>query len=146
VSEAGKQFHARIASDTAEVARFRKTFEAFVASQGFDAVSTGEIGLVVNEALANIIRHAYQDLPGQPIEIDACVEQGRLDVAVRDWGSGVVPRVIDESEKDPHTPGGLGLPCMKKMTDRLEFVPQPDGMLLKLSRARTRKPKDVKHA
>jgi serine/threonine-protein kinase RsbW len=138
VSAVGDQFHARIASDTAEVARFRKTFEAFVAAHGFDGVATGELGLVVNEALANIIRHAYEGLPGQPIEIDARVHEGVLHVSIRDWGNGVVPRIVDESEKDPHTPGGLGLPCMKKMTDALAFVPQRDGMLLKLSRARHR--------
>lgn len=138
MSEAREQFHARIASDTAEVARFRKTFEAFVAAHGFDTVATGEIGLVVNEALANIIRHAYDDLPGQPIEVDATVDGDRLEVGIRDWGNGVMPRVVDESEKDPNTPGGLGLPCMKKMTDRLEFIPQPDGMLLKLFRSRHR--------
>lgn len=133
-----EQFHARITSDTAEVARLRKTFETFLTSQGFDSRCVEEIGLVLNEALANIIRHAYLDQTDQPIEIDAWCDPNGLHLALRDWGIGVVPRIKDECEKDPHVPGGLGIPCMKKMTDSLQFIPQPDGMLLKMFRSRHR--------
>lgn len=129
-------FHARITSDPAEVANLRKTFEAFVASHQFDTHTAGQIGLVVNEALANIIRHAYKGKTDQPIEITARIEDDGIGIDFRDWGNGVVPRVVDEKEKDPHTPGGLGLPCMKKMTTSLIFIPQSDGMILKLFRAR----------
>ncbi len=132
----GAHFHACITSDPAEVANLRKTFERFVASHDFDTESADQIGLVINEALANIIRHAYKGRTDQPIEITASVDDKGISIDLRDWGSGVVPRVIDEQEKDPRTPGGLGLPCMKKMTTSLDFIPQPDGMILKLFRAR----------
>jgi serine/threonine-protein kinase RsbW len=129
-------FHAHIRSDPAEVANLRRTFERFVASHDFDTESADQIGLVINEALANIIRHAYKGRTDQPIAIKAGVDDKGIWIELRDWGNGVVPRVIDEREKDPRTPGGLGLPCMKKMTTALDFIPQPDGMILKLFRAR----------
>ncbi len=134
MTESVDQFHARITSDTADVARIRKTFEAFLAVHGFDAKNTGEIGLVLNEALANVIRHAYEGMPDQPIEITASADSNGVSIEIRDWGKGIVPIIVDEHQKDPHKPGGLGLPCMKKMMTSLAFIAQPDGMLLKLHR------------
>ena len=127
--------HRRLTSDTADVAPARKAIETFAAGQGFDPVAAGEIGLVLNEALANIIRHAYGGKAGQPVEMRATMNGPVLEIAVRDWGNGKLPDLTREKrEQDLLTPGGLGLLCLKKMMDEVEFVPQPDGMMLKMRR------------
>jgi serine/threonine-protein kinase RsbW len=127
--------HRRLTSDTAQVGPTRRAIEDFAAEQGFDDVAAGEIGLVVNEALANIIRHAYAGASGEPVELQAAMVGPLLEIRLRDWGNGKIPDLTREKcEQDLLIPGGLGLLCLKKMMDEIEFVPQPDGMMLKMRR------------
>src|SRR3954464_6628241 len=59
-----------INSDPTNLAAARTTVEQFAQSQGdFDDKAVNEIGLVVNEALANVMRHAYRGATDQPIRI-----------------------------------------------------------------------------
>jgi serine/threonine-protein kinase RsbW len=125
----------RITSDPANLAPTRFAVETMARAAGFDPRAVDEIGLVVNEALANVIRHAYQGAPGRPIEVQADVVDGEFRLCIRDWGSGKAPAELPECKDDPMKPGGLGLICLRQMMDEAQFVPQPDGMLLKLRRA-----------
>jgi serine/threonine-protein kinase RsbW len=129
----------KITSDTAKVAPTRRAIENFASQGGFDEVAVHQIGLVVNEALANVIRHAYGGVNDQPIVVTAECRRAagaaadshvrQICVTIRDWGKGNVP--ADRTKpRDPLMPGGIGMICMKQMMDRVEFVPQPDGMLL----------------
>ena len=128
--------HWRIMSAPAEIAPVRRELEALCAAAGFDECAVGEIGLSVNEALANVIRHAYNDQHDQPIEIRAKFDPRRreLTVTIRDWGSGVNPDQLKPPPDDPLRPGGLGLMCLRRLMRPLVFTPQPDGMLLTMTR------------
>src|SRR5215210_8634306 len=81
----------KITSDPANVAEARRAIEMFAAQCGFDDTARGEIGLVVNEALANVIRHAYQGKTDQPIELRAQKTPDGIAIEMRDWGNGVNP-------------------------------------------------------
>lgn len=136
-TDAGGAMFVRTTSDTSELAGVRRQVEAFCAANGFDERACGEVGLCVNEAMANVIRHAYRGKPGQPIELTATVADGVLRVAMRDWGEGQPPPGALPTEKaDPLEPGGLGLICLGRLLDRVTFTPQPKGMLLELLRRR----------
>jgi serine/threonine-protein kinase RsbW len=127
----------RIQSDAADVPAARHAVESFYESHGFDKQACEDVGLCVNEALANIIRHAYQEQPSRPIQIDAALStDGELTLRIRDWGSGVNPAELPPSpaSSDPLTPGGLGMICLRQMMDEVVFTPQRDGMLLEMKR------------
>jgi anti-sigma regulatory factor (Ser/Thr protein kinase) len=129
-------------SDAAHLATVRTAIESLCTEGGFDAKSTGEIGLVVNEAIANIIRHAYGSAENLPIHIKAQIKgtgpESEFEVTLRDWGNGKCPsELINPKSPDPLTPGGLGLICMHKMMDQVLFTPQSRGMLLTMRRKRT---------
>ena len=128
----------KIHSDPANVAEARRAIEMFCAQCGFDETSRGEIGLVVNEALANVIRHAYQGAIDKPIELSAEKTDEGIKINLRDWGVGVNPFDLPAKKRDPLKPGGVGLICMRQMMDDVEFQKQPDGMLLSMSRSRIR--------
>src|SRR3954453_3957292 len=81
----------KVASDPANLAGVRKAVESYARTIGFDEKSIGEIGLCVNEAVANIIRPAYAGKTDRPVEIKADFERGRLVIALQDWGNGVGP-------------------------------------------------------
>jgi serine/threonine-protein kinase RsbW len=131
-----------INSDPATLAPARHAVEELALSGGFDAVACGEIALCVNEAIANVIRHAYDGATGRPIELSAELKDDAIHIRIRDWGNGVNPETLPAKPRDPLTPGGLGLICLRSMMDRVVFTPQPDGMLLEMSRARKRRSAD----
>jgi sigma-B regulation protein RsbU (phosphoserine phosphatase) len=123
----------RITSDPANLAPSRRDVEAFAARCGFDATSSGEIGLCVNEAMANITRHAYGGAGDRPVHLDADFDRGVLRVKLRDWGCGKLPPP-QPVPKNPLEPGGIGMVCLRKLMDSTTFTPQPDGMLLTMER------------
>lgn len=124
----------RIESDPANVALVRQAVEKLCARSGFATRVCDDVGLCVNEALANVIRHAYAGAIDKPIDISATIEADVLHVTIRDWGNGVVPPRESPVANEPLTPGGLGLICLHQMMDSVTFTPQPDGMLLKMTK------------
>jgi serine/threonine-protein kinase RsbW len=128
----------RIKSDPAELAPTRVAIEKLCTECSFGSRDCEEIGLVVNEALANVIRHAYDGQNDRPIEVTASVERDVAKVEIRDWGKGVNPDDLPPSPaaSNPLVPGGLGLVCMRRMMDSVVFIPQPDGMLLRMTRTK----------
>ncbi|MDB5294333.1 MAG: putative anti-sigma regulatory factor, serine/threonine protein kinase [Phycisphaerales bacterium] len=133
--------HLRVTSEPAEIAGVRKAAEAYATAAGFDDAAVAEIGLVVNEAMANVIRHAYGNAPGRPIEFDADLTPDAdptLRLRLRDWGTGRMPG--RGRGYIPGVPGGLGLVCLREMTNGVEYEPQPGGgMLLTLTKRRGRR-------
>jgi anti-sigma regulatory factor (Ser/Thr protein kinase) len=124
--------HLRILSDTAYLAPVRHSVEAFCTHAGFDAKSTGEIGLCVNEAMANIFKHAYGGAKDMPVELAAKFDGNAITIRLRDWGPGFAPP--SEPKHDPLTPGGVGMICLKKLLDECTFTRLADGMALTMTR------------
>jgi serine/threonine-protein kinase RsbW len=127
-----------IQSHPANLAEARRAVEAFAGKYGFDEAATGDIGLVVNEALANVIRHAYRGVTDRPIIIRAEAADDTLKISIRDWGNGVNPQDQPPREHDPLTPGGVGMICLRRLMDEVVFTRQPDGMLLSMTRRKNR--------
>lgn len=135
-------------SDPQHIGPARISIEKLCAAAGFEKAACEEVGLVVNEALANVIRHAYENKRDKPIELTARVGPMGLEFAIRDWGNGKHPLNAAREKgastgaaKAPGTveelkPGGLGLVCMRSLMDEVVFEPQPDGMLLRMRRRR----------
>lgn len=83
----------------------------------------------VDEALANVIRHAYEGRAGRPIEITcrrllpkprARNTQG-LEIVLSDSGIPVDPKKLQGRRLEEIRPGGLGLHFMKQSMDVVEF-------------------------
>jgi anti-sigma regulatory factor (Ser/Thr protein kinase) len=125
--------HLRVLSDATFLAPVRKSVEAFCSRCGFDTAAVGEIGLCLNEAMANITRHAYGGASDKPVEVDVDFDGAAVVVKVRDWGSGRKPPT--EPQHDPLKPGGIGIVCLKTLLDGFAFTQLPDGMLLTMKRS-----------
>jgi serine/threonine-protein kinase RsbW len=125
----------KIDSHPANLASTRRAIEAFGGGCGFEKSVIEDIGLCVNEALANIMRHAYSGATDKPIVIGALCVPDAITITIRDWGSGIDPQSLPASKCDPLTPGGLGLVCLRQLMDEVVFTPQPGGgMLLTMTR------------
>lgn len=124
-----------ITSDPANLADARRAVESLCGRCGLDDAATAEVGLCVNEALANVIRHAYGGATDRPIEIEADGAGGEVSVRIRDWGNGVDPSSLPPRRRDPMKPGGLGLICLEEMMDEVRWHRQPDaGVLLVMTK------------
>jgi anti-sigma regulatory factor (Ser/Thr protein kinase) len=121
-----------INSDPANLRPVRKQIEALAEAGGLPREACEAVGLVINEALANVIRHGYNGATDQPIAISAEVADGQIRLQIRDWAKPFDPAYLPQAPRDHLKPGGLGLICMRKLMDEAEFVPLADGMLLKL--------------
>lgn len=126
-----------LTSDPVQIAPARKAVEAFAQQVGMSEAAIADVGLCLNEALANVIRHAYANVPDKPIVIRAEYKDdagesggGELTVSIRDWGSGRNPAEQKPRPHDPLQPGGLGLICLRSLMDRVAYEPQPDGGML----------------
>ena len=132
-SAAAPRLRLNVTSDPANLATVRRACEQFCLDCGLDATAAGEVGLCVNEAMANVTRHAYGGATDRPVAVSGWCDRGTVHITIRDWGTGVVP---PPPVYDPKTPGGLGMVCLRKLMDECVYTPQPDGMLLTLSRSK----------
>jgi anti-sigma regulatory factor (Ser/Thr protein kinase) len=132
VPSAPGRLRLNVTSDPANLAAVRHACEAFCVQCGLDAAGAGDVGLCVNEAMANVIRHAYFGATDRPVDVNGWCDEAAVYVSVRDWGSGQVPKL--RSKRDPLTPGGLGMVCLRELLDDVVYEPQPDGMLLTMTK------------
>lgn len=133
----GGPLRIEVQSDPARLADVRRAVEAYAVRAGLGEAAAGDVGLTVNEALANVIRHAYDGRHDRPVVVTADSDPARLTVTIRDWGNGVNPQDLPRPPRDPTTPGGLGLICLRELMDNVAYAPQPDGgMLLTMTKLR----------
>jgi anti-sigma regulatory factor (Ser/Thr protein kinase) len=131
----GNRFELKIASDPANLREVRHRIETFAEAAGMPKQACDELGLVANEAMANIIRHGYGGAKDQPMLITAEVVKveangNAVKLSIRDWAQPFDPASLPRSKTDPLKPGGLGLVCMRKLMDDVQFARLSDGMLL----------------
>jgi anti-sigma regulatory factor (Ser/Thr protein kinase) len=141
--QTGGRLVLNVTSDPANLAPVRRACEAFCRSNGLDEAAVNDVGLCLNEAMANITRHAYGGAEDQPVAVtaqatvgDGSGEGAGVTITVRDWGTGVNPFALPQKERDPEEPGGLGLVCLRKLLDDVRFDRQGDGMLLTMVKRR----------
>jgi anti-sigma regulatory factor (Ser/Thr protein kinase) len=98
---------------------------------GFDDETAGAVVLSVDEALTNVIRHAYKGAADRPIEVEIEVLNGNgpggLAIRLRDYGQWVDPETIKSRDLKDVRPGGLGVHIMKECMDSVSFAPADGG-------------------
>ena len=101
------------------VAVVRHAFGGLGDALDIDDSVLADVKLAVTEACTNVVVHAYPGGDG-PMEIAAALRDGRLAIAVRDEGRGMLPR--------PDSPGlGLGLPLIATPAEALELGRSDDA-------------------
>jgi len=109
----------------------RAAVDALCEILGFDEPSRTQVVLSVDEAITNVIRHAYHGAEDQPIEVelaalDASPGPG-LRIRIRDHGRRVDPGQIQSRDLDDIRPGGLGVHIIRESMDHVEYEPAEGG-------------------
>jgi anti-sigma regulatory factor (Ser/Thr protein kinase) len=88
------------------------------------------IRLALTEACANVVRHAYPGDPGM-LDVSVCMEPETVMVVVKDRGVGVG---LDDRREQPESgAGGLGLPLIDMLADRVEVAPRHPGTSIRMT-------------
>ena len=82
----------------------------------------GDIKTAVSEAVTNAIVHAYPDKLGKIVVKARILEDGVLEISVRDWGRGIAD--VEKARQPLYTTGGeersgMGFTIMESFMDRL---------------------------
>lgn len=96
---------------------------------GFSAEECRAVTRAVDEALTNVIRHAYQGKRGKPIELSCrrvedtsdAGRRGGLEIVLEDHGVAADPKKMVGRALDDVRPGGLGLHFIQQSVDHMEY-------------------------
>jgi serine/threonine-protein kinase RsbW len=120
-------FELELAAETDNVPLVRHALRGLLEASGVPEERISDIALAVTEACANAVLHAYPRARGQFEAAADLSPGGELVVTVRDYGSGMAPRV--------DSPGlGVGLPLMAAIADALEIdTPEGAGTVVRMT-------------
>jgi len=85
----------------------------------FDPELLDDMKTAISEACNNVVLHAYPDGPGE-LSVVVRIGQDRVEATVRDRGTGIHGAAGADDRM------GVGLALISALTDRAEFVSEPD--------------------
>ncbi len=93
-----------------------------------------DLVIAVDEALQNVIRHAYGNRPDGTIKVTLCRTAEKFLVFIRDYADTIDVKTVKPRDLNDIRPGGLGTHFIREVMDEVDFLPPPDGRgnLLKL--------------
>ena len=110
-----------------ELGTMRHQLAAVLARSGVESVLRQSLVLAVDEACANVIRHAYGGACDQRIELQVQREDDELRFELRDYAPCVDRDKVKPRDLDECRPGGLGIHFIDTLMDRWSLDPLPGG-------------------
>jgi anti-sigma regulatory factor (Ser/Thr protein kinase) len=93
--------------------------------------------LAVDEAMANVIRHAYRSDFDQPVEVNCRAWPDRLEFTLLDQGVPPDPARICAQPLDDSALGGRGTHLMRMIMDEVIYERVPGGNQLRMTKRLT---------
>jgi anti-sigma regulatory factor (Ser/Thr protein kinase) len=133
-----RAFEIRSLSDPRLLSVVRATTGQIAQVAGFDPQQVQQIKLAVDEVCANIIRHTYKFDPRQEIVLLFALSEHGIEIHIQDFGAKVDPSTLKRPRTDRLEPGGLGIPLIGSIMDKIEFgLPTMVGNTYRLVKYRT---------
>ena len=125
-----KRFELNASSEA--LSPFRTELRQILSQAGWEKKAAGEILLAVDEALTNIIRHAYQGASGK-ITVSVVADDDKIEIILEDRGKKFDPTQVPSPELPRQKPGGLGVHFIRTIMDQMIYDDQgPAGNRLRL--------------
>jgi anti-sigma regulatory factor (Ser/Thr protein kinase) len=122
----------------------REAVTELIRGSDFPSDELNRIVLAVDEAVANIIEHAYHDVPAgeREITLRLAADGDRFEILVRDSGRRFDPQKVLAPNMSEHVrqgrKSGLGIFLMRKIMDQVHYRFEEDGanelQMIKFSR------------
>ncbi len=125
------EIHMKIISTPAHLRVVRSALERICEMMAFREDERGGIVLSLDEALSNIIKHAYLGRQDKPIEVELTLVgtdgPQALRIQLRDHGRAVERCEIKSRSLHEVRPGGLGVHIMTECMDEIDYKPADGG-------------------
>lgn len=124
-------FEIRVPAACESLAITREAARRVAAASGFDAVAAQEIAAAVDEAVTNVVEHAYRGEPGHEVALRFRRDEECLCVEVEHRGDppGELPTGVDlDRLAAERRRGGLGLHLMRRLMDTVEHRETAPGV------------------
>jgi len=105
----------------------RATVGQLAAMIGWEETDTRAIIMAVDEALANVIRHAYHGRPDGRVELECHAAGDELRFRLRDTGDSPDPARICARTVGSNEIGGLGTHIIRDVMDTVSYQTSPEG-------------------
>lgn len=128
------KFSMTIASDPRLLSVVRKTVAELAKVCGFEDEPCRVITLAVDEALSNIMRHAYKDQRDQEIELSCQANSDCLEFSFVDHGEAVDRSRICAQPLNEIAAGGRGTHLIRQIMDEVCYERLPEGNRLRLKK------------
>ena len=127
-------------NDPAEIGRLVDLLEAFGPQSGLTDDATFKLTLALDEIVANVVRHGFDDDREHRIEVKVTVDDRTVTASVEDDGVEFDPREAPVPDLDlpieMRKPGGLGMHLVKATMDSVEYRRQDGRNILTVTFAR----------
>ncbi len=108
---------------------------------GFDEDEIQFIILAVDEACANVMRHAYEGRTDGQIVLFCWVKDSRVEFRLRDRGKSARAEQMKPRSLDEIRPGGLGLHLIQSIMDEVHYGSGENGNELFLAKSLRPRPR-----
>lgn len=121
-----RQYEIALRPDVSEVPRLLAWAERTGAAEGIAPEIMFRVALALEEAVTNVIRHAFGELPAPHVlRVQLEIGPGSLTAEVLDNGRPFDPAAAPEPDLSgaikEREPGGLGIHLMRSMMDRIDY-------------------------
>ena len=120
-------FRMRMASDPLLLSVVRSAVSELAAVFGFEDEQCRSITLAVDEALSNVIRHAYKNRCDQEIELNCQGDANWLEFSFVDRGEAADPSRFCAQPLDEVALGGRGTHLIRQIMDEVCYERLPEG-------------------
>lgn len=117
---------------------FRNELRQILGAAGWEKKTVEEILLAVDEALTNIIRHAYRGKSGK-MTVSLNATDDKIEIVLEDRGIKFDPTRVPPPELPRQKPGGLGVHFIRTIMDQMIYESEfPEGNRLRLIKRKTK--------
>ncbi len=113
-----KRFELNASSEV--LSPFRKELRQILNDAGWEKKTVEEVLLAVDEALTNVIRHAYQGTAGK-IRVLVRASPEKIEIMLEDHGRKFDPTQVPPPELPREKPGGLGVHFIRTIMDQMIY-------------------------
>ena len=114
----------RMINDSKNLSLVRKRLASFIEESPFPRAARNRIILAVDEAIANVVEHAYGSEKGL-IQITLTLDEEKLEIGVCDHGADFKPVIKENPDIKKHIQlglkGGLGMFLMRRVMDEVVY-------------------------
>jgi len=124
-----RTFSLHVPSSTENLSMIRDFVKSIGTQSGMGDMEVARLELVVDEACANVMEHAYEDDATKEVSIRAIVDDDSVQIVVIDNGKGFDPAAVEQLKLEElasaRRTGGLGMRIMKSFMDEVHYEMQP---------------------